>query len=71
MKLRVEPEDARARLTAELEAHGGRAVAVGETLELSYPVGQLAIPGQERMELLFFVRAWAAADPSIEARVVA
>lgn len=71
MKVRLEPADARARLAAALEALGGRALAVGETLELSYPVGELAPPDQERLELLFFVRAWAASDPSIQAEIVA
>ncbi len=71
MILRVEPPEARGWLAAEIASLGVLAHAVGETLQLSYPAGGLTSPDQEQMELLFFVRAWAAADPSVQAEVVA
>ncbi len=71
MRLHIQPTAARERLAADLQALGGRAFTVGETLELSYPQGRSASPDQERIELLFFVRAWAASDPSVQAEIVA
>jgi len=50
---------------------GARASAIGETLELSYPVGQFLNDDHERIELTFFVRTWAAANADIEAEVLA
>lgn len=70
MKLHIEPAAARERLVTAIEALGGRAVAVGRVLELSYPAGQHEAAEQERLELLFFVRAWAASDPTIEAEIL-
>lgn len=71
MKLRVRPSAARERLAAEIEALGARAFVEGDTLELSYPEGELASREHERTELTFYVRAWAAADPEARAEVIA
>jgi hypothetical protein len=71
MKVRVEPAAARQRLHAELEALGGGVRAVGELLELSFPHEPLAEPGQQLLELTFFVRAWAWGRPGVVAEVVA
>ena len=56
---------------AEIHALGARASVDGDTLELSYPAADFAGREHERTELRFFVRAWAAADPSISAEVLA
>ena len=71
MKLRVQPSAARERLVAEIHALGARAFVDGDTLELSYPASDFASREHERTELRFFVRAWAAADPSVSAEVLA
>ena len=70
MRLRVEPAVARERLAAEVEALGGSALAVGETLELFYPVED-GHQDQERIELTFFVRAWLCGQPDVDAEVLA
>ena len=56
---------------AEIQALGARAYVEGDTLDLSYPAADFANREHERTELRFFVRAWAAADPSISAEVLA
>ncbi len=71
MKLRVQPVAARERLAAEIQALGVRAFVTGDTLELSYPGADFVSREHERTELRFFVRAWAATDPSITAEVIA
>lgn len=71
MRLRVQPLDARERLAAAIQALGARAFVDGDTLELSYPGGRFASRDQERTELTFFVRAWAAAEPGVNAEVIA
>ena len=57
--------------TAGALALGVRAFVTGDTLELSYPAADFGSPEHERTELRFFVRAWAATDPSISAEILA
>ncbi len=70
MKLRVQPVAARERLAADVQALGARAFVDGDTLELSFPGGQFASRDHERTELRFFVRAWAATEPGVNAEVI-
>lgn len=70
MRVRVIPDEARARLAADLERAGGRVWAAGETLVLSYPGDELHDLEQERLELTFFLRAWTAADPDVQTVVM-
>jgi hypothetical protein len=70
MRLRVNPAEARKRLALAIESYGGRALTIGETLELSYPGDPHAGADQERQELTFFVRAWAAAEIGVLAEVL-
>jgi hypothetical protein len=44
---------------------------VGELLELSFPPEPLSEPGQQLLELTFFVRAWVWGRPGVVAEVVA
>ena len=71
MKVRVEPAADRGRLQAELEALGGVVRAAGELLELSFPPEPLTEPGQQLLELRFFVRAWVWGRPGVVAEVLA
>ncbi len=71
MKLRVQPAAARERLAAEIHGLGARAIVEGDILELSFPGGEFASRDQEGTELRFFVRAWAAAEPGVNAQVIA
>ena len=71
MKVRVEPAAAKERLRAEIEALGGGVKAVGELLELSFSPELLTEPGQQLLELTFFVRAWVGGRPGVVAEVLA
>ncbi len=71
MRLRVSPRSARARLAAAFESAGGLAVPQGELLQLSYPTGDATDRDQEQVELLFFIRAWVAAERHVHAEIVA
>ena len=53
-----------------MQALGGHAVVEGDTLELSHPGGQSASRDHERTELRFFLRAWAAKEPGVQAEVI-
>ena len=70
MHVRVEPQAAKAWLQAEIEALGGGVKVAGELLELSFPPEPLMEPGQQRLELTFFVRAWVSGRPGVIAEVV-
>ena len=70
MRLRVSPQSARARLAEAIEAAGGMAIPQGELLTLSYPTGDATDRRQEHMELLFFIRAWVAAERHVRAEIV-
>ncbi len=71
MRLRIEPAAARELFKAELEALGGAARAIGQTLELSYTTEEMMDLGQERVELVFFIRAWLSTQRGVIAEVVA
>jgi hypothetical protein len=71
MRVRVEPAAAKEWLQAEIEALGGGVKTVGELLELSFPPEPLSEPGQQLLELTFFVRAWVWGRPGVVAEVVA
>jgi hypothetical protein len=71
MRVRVEPAAARGRLQAELEALGGGVRTHGELLELSFPPDSFDEPGQQLLELRFFLRAWVCGRPGVVAEVIA
>ncbi len=71
MKLRVQPIAARERLAAVMQAFGGHALVEGDTLELFHPGGQSESPDHEQTELRFFLRAWSAHEPGVQAEVIA
>ena len=71
MKVRVEPASAKASLQAEIEELGGGVRPVGELLELSFPPEPLSEPGQQLLELTFFLRAWVCGRPGVVAEVLA
>jgi hypothetical protein len=71
MKVRVEPAAARDHLKAEIEGLGGGVHADGAVLELSFPPEPLSEPGQQKIELTFFVRAWLCGRPDVVAELVA
>jgi hypothetical protein len=55
--VRLQKRSSVAQLAAAVERVGGSALAIGDTLELVHPSGQ--VTRHERCELEFFVRAWA------------